>query len=261
MMKVDLNGKTAIITGGSGGIGSAIGRALIANGAFVYICDINDEKGAEVVAEMNADGEKARFLHCDVTSEDDCRTVVEAAVKERGYVDFMFNNAGANIVIERRGKIRNYEAEAWDFTVNACLDGLYHFSKYVVPVMKEKGGAIVNTGSVTGFRMGLRNQAAYNMSKAAIHSLTRAEAIEYAKYGITVNSIIPGTTWHEAFYKSLATSEEMKQKFLSHVPLGEPNTPDDMAAAALFFVSPEGRRVTGVLLNVDGGWASGYCKG
>ena len=259
-MKVDLNGKTAIVTGGSGGIGSAICRALVKNGAFVYICDINDEMGKKLEDELNAEGEVSKYLHCDVTKVEDCKAAVDTAVAEHGYVDFMFNNAGANITLDRRGKIRNYEPDAWDFTINVCMDGLYHFSKYVVPVMKQKGGAIINTGSVTGFRMGLRNQCAYNMCKSAIHNLTRNQAIEYAKYGITVNAIIPGSTLLEGFCKMLAVSPELKAKFLSHIPLGEANKAEDMAAAGLFFCSPEGRRVTGVLFNVDAGWAAGYCK-
>ena len=258
-MKVDLNNKVAIVTGGAGGIGSAIAKEFAKNGAYIYLCDVNEENGKKIEKELLNEGGLAKFMRCDVRSDEDCKTVVDDALKEHGKIDILVNNAGGNIALDRRGKIRQYTEEGWDFSIDVCMDGMFHFNRYVLPAMKKSGGRIINTGSVTGFRAGLRNQCAYNMAKAAIHSLTRSLAIEYAQYGITVNSIIPGTTWHENFYKGLGVTEDTKQKFLSHVPLKQPNTPQDMANGALYLCSEEAKRVTGVLFNIDGGWASGYC--
>lgn len=264
-MKVDLNGRVAIVTGGSGGIGGATCRELAACGANVYICDINDEAGSALEKEICEAGGTAKYMHCNIFADEECKNVVDDAVNNYGRVDILINNAGGNIPLNKRGKIREYDVDGWDFSINVCMDGFYHLNKYAVPVMKAQNyGRIVNTGSVTGFRMGLRYQCAYNIAKAAIHNMTRCLAIEYAKYGITVNSVIPGTTWHKAFFDGLVggdDGEHVKAKFLSHIPLGEPNIPDDMGNAFLYFCSPEAERVTGVLLNVDGGWASGYCKG
>ncbi len=261
-MKVDLNGKVTIVTGGAGGIGGATAKVFADCGAFVYVCDINDEAGYALESEINEAGGKAKYLHCNILSDDECKNTIETIVKESGRIDHLINNAGSNIPLDKRGKIRNYEPEGWYFSINICMDGFFRFTKYAIPVMKEqKSGSIMNTGSVTGFRMGLRNQCAYNVAKAAIHNMTRNMAIEYAPYNITVNSVIPGTTWHKRFFEELAISDEMKEKFLSHVPLGYPNIPEDMAYATLYLCSSEAERVTGVMLNVDAGWASGYCKG
>ena len=261
-MKVDMKGRVAVITGGSGGIGSGMCRIFAENGAFVYICDINDEPGYALEKEITAAGGKAKYVHCDIMKDEDCEAVVREAASCFGRVDYLINNAGTNIPINKRGKIADYDEEGWSFTIDVCMDGMYHLNRHVIPVMKaQKSGRIINVGSVTGFRMGLRDQCAYNMSKAAIHNITRELAIEYAESGITVNGLLPGTTWHERFYKKHEVNDEMKAKFLSHVPLAKPNSPEDMAYGALYLCSSEAERVTGVLLNVDSGWAAGYCRG
>ncbi len=261
-MRVDLKDKTVIITGCSGGIGSETARIFAENGAFIYVCDINDEPGIKLTEEINASGGKAKYMHCDVRSDADCRAIVEDAVAERGGVDILIHNAGFNVVIDKRGKIRDYKDDGWDLSIDICMDGMYNLNKYALPFMKKNGyGRIINTGSVTGLRMGLRNQCAYNMAKAAIHNMTRNLAIEYAEFGITVNCIIPGSTWHKQFFESVAYNDELRAKFLTHIPLKTPNLPEDIANGSLFLCSPEADRITGVLLNPDGGWAAGYCRG
>lgn len=260
-MNRDFTGKTAVITGGAGGIGSAMVRKFAACGADVYIIDINDESGNALEKELKEAGKNVRYIHCSVYKADEVNSAVEAVVKEKGKIDFLLNNAGANIALDKRGKIRKYSDAGWNFTVDVCMDGVYHFTKCVLPHMiKNGGGKIINTGSVTGMRMGLRNQCAYNMAKAAIHNMSRATAAKYAKYNITVNCVIPGTTWHENFYKSLCGDQDKLKQFLSHVPISKPNTPEDMANAAAWLCSEEADRVTGLLMNIDGGWAASYCK-
>ena len=162
--------------------------------------------------------------------------------------------------MERRNKVYKYLPDAWSETLDRCMDGGFFFTRLAVPLMKEKGrGRIVNIGSVTGFRMGLRVQSAYNVAKAAIHNMTRCSAIELAPFHITVNCVMPGTTWHQNFFT--AQDPSLGEKFLSHVPLHEPCSPEDIATGVLFFASDEAEHVTGVTMPVDGGWSCGYCKG
>lgn len=260
MIKVDLTGKVAIVTGGTGGIGSVVGEAFALNGAVVYLTGRNIEKGNAIAADITAKGGKAFFLRGNVTSEEETKAIIDKVVADQGRIDILVNNAGGNIELERRGKIHNYYEDAWHETIDMCMDGDYFFTKYAFPYLAKNGGRIITVGSVTGYRMGLRNQSAYNMAKAAIHNYTRCCASEMAPYNITVNCFIPGTTWHENFAATLLRQEGMKEKFLSHVPLGQPNTPWDQANAALFFASDEAARITGVLLPVDGGWSAGYCR-
>lgn len=260
MIKTDLTGKVALVTGGTGGIGSVICETLAANGATVYITGRNIEKGTEVLNHITEAGGKAYFVQCDISVEEDVKKLFAQVEAENGGVDFLINNAGGNIALERRGSIQDYHDDAWDETIDMCMDGTYYLTHYALPYMKQHGGRIINTGSVTGFRMGLRNQAAYNITKAAIHNMTRTSAPELAPYHITVNCVIPGSTWHKNFAAQLLKDPAMKEKFLSHIPIGEANAPEDMAAAVMLFLSEEGSRMTGIMLNVDGGWAAGFCK-
>ncbi len=260
MVKTDLTGKVALVSGGTGGIGSVICETLAANGATVYITGRNTEKGNEVRNNTIEAGGKAYFVKCDISVEDDVKALFAEIEKQSGGVDFLINNAGGNIALERRGHVQDYHDDAWDETIDMCMDGTYFLTRYAFPYMKEHGGRIINVGSVTGFRMGLRNQAAYNVTKAAIHNMSRCSASELAPYHITTNCVIPGSTWHKNFAAMLLKDPANKEKFLSHIPVGEANTPEDMAAAVMLLVSEEGARMTGILLNVDGGWAAGFCK-
>ncbi len=260
MLKADLNGKVAIVTGGTGGIGSVVSEALALNGAVVYLTGRNVEKGNQNAEAIVSKGGKAFFLRGDVTSEEDTKAIIDKVIAEQGSLDILVNNAGGNIPLERRGKIHMYYEDAWHDSMDMCMDGDYFYTKYALPYLSKNGGRIITVGSVTGYRMGLRNQCAYNMAKAAIHNYTRCNASELAKHGVTINCVIPGSTWHDNFAKKMLKNPEMKQKFLSHVPVGEANTPWDMANAVVFFASEEGVRVTGVLLPVDGGWSAGYCR-
>jgi len=260
MIKVDLSGKVPIVTGGTGGIGSVVAEAFALNGATVYLTGRNVEKGNAIVADITEKGGKAHFVKADVSSEEETKALVDRVAAEQGRIDILVNNAGGNIPLERRGKIYKYYEDAWHETIDKCMDGDYFYTKHAFPYLAKNGGRIITVGSVTGFRMGLRNQSAYNMAKAAIHNYTRCSASEMAPYGITVNCFIPGTTWHANFAEKMLKEPGAKERFLSHVPVGQPNTPWDMANAALFFASEEGARVTGVLLPVDGGWSAGYCR-
>lgn len=261
MIKTDLTGKVALVSGGTGGIGSIICEQLAVNGATVYISGRSIEKGEAVLASILEKGGKAIFIRGDISVEEDCERIFKQIEEENGGVDILVNNAGGNINLDRRGKIFNYHEDAWEETIDKCMDGVYFLTRCALPYMKKKHcGRIINVGSVTGFYMGLRNQAAYNVSKAAIHNITRCSASELAPYGITTNCVIPGTTWHKTFRERHLKDPAMAEKFLSHVPTGEANIPEDMAAAVLMLVSEEGSRMNGMLLNIDGGWAAGFCK-
>ena len=260
MIKTDLTGKVALVSGGTGGIGSIICETLAVNGVTVYVSGRSLEKAEAVLASIKEKNGNAIFIQGDISVEDDCKRIFKQIEEESGGVDILVNNAGGNINLDRRGKIQNYHDDAWDETIDKCMDGVYFLTRFALPYMKEHGGRIINVGSVTGFRMGLRNQAAYNVTKAAIHNMTRCSASELAPYHITSNCVIPGSTWHKTFAARHLKDPAMKEKFLSHVPVGEANIPEDMAAAVMMLVSEEGSRMNGILLNIDGGWAAGFCK-
>lgn len=261
MLKIDLKDKVIIVSGAAGGIGSEISKQIVENGGIVVMNDVNPD-GAKLAEELNEMGPgKATFICGNVNDEAMCKSVCDKAASYNGHVYGLINNCGQNVSMDLRGKIWQYKKEAWDRTISTCLDGGYFLTKYAYPYMKENGGRIIMVGSVTGFRMGLRNQAAYNSAKAGIHNLTRNMAIEFAPDNITVNCYIPGTTWHKRFRERLLDSvENGTEKFLSHVPAKRENVPEDMAATAMFFLSDEAHNITGLLANVDNGWAAGYCR-
>ena len=260
MLKINLTDKVIIVSGASGGIGSELSEELVANGATVIMTDVSD-KGFAMAEEFTAKGPgKAIFIPADVSSDEDCKKVVETAAAQTGSIYAVINNCGYNVDLSLRGKIWQYQPDGWGKSIHYSLDGGFFLTKYAYPYMKEKGGRIVMVGSVTGFRMGLRNQAAYNCVKAGIHNLTRNMAIEFAPDNITVNCYIPGTTWHKRFRDQALFKTQGAEKMLSHVPAKRENTPEDMAATALFFLSEEAHNITGLLANVDNGWSVGYCR-
>ena len=261
MLKIDLKDKVIIVSGASGGIGSEISRQIVANGGIAMMTDLLPDV-EDLAKELTEKGPgKAAAVTGNVNDEEICRKVVETAAGFNGKIYGVINNCGQNVAIELRGKIWQYNDEAWKRTISTCLDGGYYLTKYAYPYMKEDGGRVIMVGSVTGFRMGLRNQAAYNCAKAGIHNLTRNMAIELAPDNITVNCYIPGTTWHKRFKERLLSHvENGQEKFLSHVPAKRENIPEDMAATAMFFLSEEAHNITGLLANIDNGWAAGYCR-
>ena len=246
-----LNDKTAVITGGSCGIGAATARLLAQMGATVVILDVNREQGEKTAAKLREDGLKALFYLCNVTDEADCKAAADFVQNRYQTLDILFNNAGVIV----RKTVMDLEESEWDAVIDVSLKGAFLVSKHMIPLMKTNGGAVINTGSGWSLKAG-PNAAAYCAAKAGILNLTRSMAIDLGPYHIRVNCICPGDT-DTALLRSeaqqLGQDETTFLKEASQRPLGRMGTPEDIAKSVLFLASPLSEWVSGTSLVVDGG--------
>jgi len=258
-MRVDLNGKVALVTGAGRGIGKAIADTLAANGARVAYTDINGDAVEQAAA--GSPGCAARRL--DVTDQGDIAAGVEWVTSEFGGLDILVNNAGVNTV-KNRVTLEQFPQEEWDWIVNTDLTGCYRMTKAFAPLLFERGGGrIVNISSVFGL-VPARLQCAFVAAKAGVVNLTKAMAMEFAERGVLVNAIAPGSIQSEMIQRLWANDDPvMKNRMdamLSHIPLHRFGKLTDIANAALFLVAPENDYVTGSVMTVDGGWTAGYSR-
>ena len=187
---LNVSEKTILITGGAGGLGSAMARLLAVNGATVVILDMDRDKGEQLVAELAQSGAKAYFQRIDVTSEEDWKRAVDDAVKETGRVDVLVNNAGINI----RKPVEEMSIDEWQKMMAVNTGSVFLGCKYVIPVMRRQGGGvIINTSSVCGLIGHKYTTEAYTATKGAVTMLTKAIASRYAKDNIRCNSIHPSS--------------------------------------------------------------------
>ena len=258
-MKVNLNGKVALVTGAARHIGKAIGDVYIANGAKVVYTDISfdDPKTSffESSDSMNA--------IMDVTEFEQVEAVIDKTVKKFGHLDIVVNNA-ATYSLKHRVSIEEFPREEWEKIINVNLTGVYLVSKVAARVMLKQGsGRIINISSVFGV-VPARLQCAYVAAKAGVVNLTKAMALELTPRGILVNCIAPGSILTEAtrivFYGDGNKLSEKGKRMLDHVPLGHPGKPEDIANATLFLSAPESGYINGHCLTVDGGWTAGYTR-
>ncbi|MGW6130857.1 SDR family oxidoreductase [Cellulomonas sp. NPDC055163] len=241
----ELDGRVALVSGGARGLGAAYVRALHERGASVVVGDLLDDEGAALADEL---GERARYVHLDVTSEGDWAAAVEVAVGLGG-VDVLVNNAG----IANAGRIERYGREKWDAVIAVNLTGTYLGVRAVVPVMKAAGkGSIVNISSVEGMR-GDAGLHGYVASKFGVRGLTKSLAVELGADGIRVNSVHPGFV--------LTPMTERLDVTLQRIPLGRPAVPGDLVGAVLFLAGDASAYVTGTELVVDGGMIAGVPHG
>jgi NAD(P)-dependent dehydrogenase (short-subunit alcohol dehydrogenase family) len=251
-----LDGKTALITGGASGIGRVTALLFAREGATVSVVDLNQEAGEEVAREISAAGGRAIFEHADITRAAECRHVVERTVREFGGIHILFNNAG----IIRRASVLELSEEDWDAVMAVNVKSVFLMSREVVPIMaKTGGGSIINTASGWGLAGGPR-AAAYCASKGAVVLLTKAMAIDHGKQNIRVNCICPGDT-NTAMLRSEARQlGEPEDRFLADSarrPLGRVGTPEEIAQATLFLASDAASFITGGAVVVDGGGLAG----
>jgi 3-oxoacyl-[acyl-carrier protein] reductase len=241
-----LDGKTAIITGGSQGIGRATALRFAEEGASVVVADVNEENGRATVAEIEDAGGEAVFVATDVTEMDDAEALVEAAVDAFGTVDVLVNNAG----ITRDNLLLRMKPEEWSDVLDTNVGGLYRLCRRVLrPMMKARFGRIVNLSSVVA-RMGNAGQANYAASKAAIEGFTRALAQEVGSRGITVNAIAPGFIETEM---TASIDDAQREALRARVPLGRLGRAEEVAALAVFLASEQAGYVTGETVHVNGG--------
>jgi NAD(P)-dependent dehydrogenase (short-subunit alcohol dehydrogenase family) len=247
-----LKNKVALITGGASGIGRATAELFALEGAAVAVVDINAELGQSTVAGIEAAGGKAIFIHCDVTSAQDCRNAVEKTVETFGGLQILFNNAG---IARRADVVQTTEAE-WDQVMAVNVKSIFLMSKYAIPHMeKGGGGSIINTSSGWGLKGG-GNAVSYCASKGAVTNMTRAMAIDHGKQNIRVNAVCPGDTDTPMLHNEAKQLGEPDDKFMAEAaerPLGRYAQPIEIAQAVLYLASDAASYVTGAALVVDGG--------
>ena len=249
---LSLSGKVSMVTGGASGIGRGISHRLAEMGAFVALLDIDDLKGRESAAEIEAHGGEAIFLNCDVRSSAECRRAVESVIAQRGKIDILCNCAGIAI----RKDIVELTEDEWDLALDVTLKGIYLLSREVVPHMaRNGGGSIINIGSGWSLKGGPR-AASYCAAKGGAVNLTRAMAIDHGKQNIRVNCVCPGDVETPMLLSECAQLGEDRQTFMREAanrPLARVGTPDDIANAVLFLASSMSSWITGAALVVDGG--------
>lgn len=241
--------KTAVVTGGSRGLGRAICLELARGGANVMLCYAGNEAAAnETVAACESLGAKAVAIRCDVSKEDEVKALMDAALKTFGHIDILVNNAG----ITRDGLLMMMKPEDFDAVIAANLRGAFLCMKAVARQMvKQRYGRIVNLSSVVGLR-GNAGQVNYAASKAGVIGMTKSLAKELAGRNITVNAVAPGFIDTDM---TAVLPEAAKEALLKTIPMARLGQPEDVAQAVAFFAADETAYVTGQVLCVDGGMA------
>ncbi len=245
-----LEGRVALVTGASQGIGHACALALAREGASVAVAARNQQKLEELVSEITAAGGKAAAFVIDVAEEEQVKSGIKSALAQFGKIDILVNNAG----ITRDQLVMRLKRADWDAVLNTNLTSAYLCIQQVIgSMLKQRWGRIINITSVFG-QMGQAGQANYAASKAGLIGLTMAMAREVASRNITCNAVAPG------FIETSMTavlSDEFKQNAVKAIPLGRVGTPNDIANAVCFLASEEASYITGHVLNVNGGMLMG----
>ena len=248
-----LSGKSALITGGGGGIGRATALVFAREGARVVVADANTEAAAETVAQVNAAGGQAMSLSGDVTDSGTVQAMIASVVSAYGRLDIAFNNAGiAGFQVDAGGKkTHEWADESFDRMVQVNLKGVWLCMKHeIVQMLAQGGGVIVNTGSIAGL-IGLPTSSAYVAAKHGVLGFTKTAALEYAADNIRVNAVCPG------YIETNMTVDTMRRRgeeILGMVPFRRMGRPAEIAEMVLFLSSDRSSYVSGACYNVDGGY-------
>ena len=243
-----VEGKTALITGASRGQGEAEARLFAAEGAKVLLCDVLDEEGEAVAQAIRDDGHIAQYRHLDVTSEADWKAAVDLTTTEFGGLHVLVNNAGIGL---RKPSMLDISREDWQRVLDINLTGPFLGTQAVAPTIRDSGGgAIVNIGSIAGTTGHFAT--AYTAAKWGIRGLTKSAAMEFASWNIRVNAVHPGIVDTPI----VAGSDDFKEAMEWMTPLGRIAQPNEIAASVLFLASDEAGFVTGMDMEVDGGFAN-----
>jgi NAD(P)-dependent dehydrogenase (short-subunit alcohol dehydrogenase family) len=249
---MQLKNKSAIVTGGSTGIGKAIAELFSKEGCCVVIADVNKEGGKKTQKDIEKNGGRCLFIQCDVSKSSQVKKMVNKAIEFCGSINILVNNAG----IWRPGKITDISEQLWDLVINTNLKGIFLVSREVIPHMQKiGGGSIINVASVAGL-VGARDASAYIASKGGVVNLTRGMALDFAKDNIRVNCLCPGliqTAIGDMVVSHYAPEKDPLKAMSGWQPLPKIGTPEDIAGAALYLASDQSAFATGAMFVVDGG--------
>lgn len=242
----NLQGRIALVTGASQGIGRAVALELARNGAVVALAARNQEKLAEAAAEIEAAGGQAAVFAMDLADEESIKSGAKAVLDRLGKVEILVNNAG----ITRDGLMLRMKRADWDDVLNSNLTGAFLLTQALLsPMLKNRWGRIINLSSVVG-RTGQAGQVNYAASKAGLIGLTRSMAREFASRGITVNAVAPG---YIETPMTAVLDEKQRTAMLAQIPLGRAGTAEEIAQSVAFLASEAAGYITGHVLDVNGG--------
>jgi len=245
-----LDGKTAIITGATQGMGRAIAQLFAEEGANVVVNGRNRERGEQVVKSIENRGGSALFVQADVRQQEENQKMVQSTLEQFGGVDIVVSCAG----ILGLGSVTGVSTETWHSTLDTNLNALFYLLRASIPEMQENGGTVLVIGSIAAHK-GFPNHAAYCASKGAVQSLVKQAAVDYAPE-IRINLIQPGpvdTELYRASAVAFPNSDTILDEVPGTLPLGRTGTPEDIAKTALFLASDDSSWMTGSVLTIDGG--------
>ena len=248
-----IEGKTALVTGGSRGIGLMIARGMVEAGATVYISSRKAEVCEQVASELSAVG-TCTALPADLATEDECRRLAAEVAAREPSLHVLVNNAGATW----GAPMAEFDDRAWDRVLDLNVKGVFHLTRFLLPQLAaaatpDDPARVINIGSIDGIHVPGLETYSYSASKAAVHHMTRVLASRLGRQHITVNAIAPGPFESKMM---AATLESFGDEIAASSPLGRIGRPDDMAGAAIFLSSRAGSYVTGTVIPVDGGIAT-----
>ena len=248
-----LENRVAIVTGAGRGIGKAIALRLAQEGAILTICDIEEESIKTACKELINSGKQVLPFTCDVSNGDNVQAMVETTINKYGKIDILVNNAGISPKKEgRKPNLTEISIDEWNKVIAVNLTSVFLCSKAVLPyLIKQKAGWIINISSSAALDGGFLAAAHYVASKGGISAMTKSLAREVAPFGITVNAIAPGRVESPMAH---LTSPERNIEALKRIPMGRFATPEEIANAVAFLVSGQAQYITGITLNVSGGY-------
>ena len=248
-----LDGKVALITGGAKSQGAAEARAFVSEGAKVVFGDILDDLGNELAKDINVHSKNAKYVHLDVTLEDDWKKAIQTTVSEYGKLDVLVNNAG---IVINRVPIEERTVEEWDRVQAVNSRGVFLGTKHAIPAMRDSGGgSIINICSVAGYGQSTTQEPAYAASKGAVRIFSKVTATQHAKDNIRSNAIFPGPIDTEMVHAAMSDPKVLAER-LTRVPMGRLGLVKEIVAGVIFLASDESSYMTGGELVIDGGATS-----
>ena len=251
MKLFDLSGRVAVITGGNGGIGLGMAKGMAAAGATIVVAGRDAAKNSAAVKELKNAGAEASAIPVDVLKEESCRALIDQTVKAHGRLDILVNNAGMSI----RKQPEQYTLAEWHTVLDSNLTSAFLCSHAAYPALKQRGGKIINIGSMMSI-FGAPFATAYAASKGGMVQMTKSMATAWAKDNIQVNAILPGWIDTALTRRAREQVQGLHDSVLKRTPAARWGMPDDFAGIAVFLAAPASDFVTGATIAVDGGYSS-----